>query len=109
MWVEDIQFINVGGFSSRFWMLRKHFNSMTPETIKLDAPFYAWECLSIDMGNRDVDLVIRCEKHMKYVLKFIISGMRTLDGRKGTADQILNLLNEQSFEKYKKDNGKVHI
>ena len=90
-------------------MLRKHFNSMKPENINLDAPFYAWECLSIDMGNREVDLVIRSEKHMKYVLKFIIYGMRTLDGRKGTADQILNLLNDQSFEKYKKENGKVHI
>ena len=101
MWVDDIQFITVGGFSSRFWMLRKHFNSITPENLNLDAPFYAWECLSIDMGNRDVDLVIRNEKHMKYVLKFIISGMRTLDGRKGTANKILDVLNEQTFEKYK--------
>ena len=109
MWVDDIQFITIGGFSSRFWMLRKHFNSMTPENINLDAPFYAWECLSIDMGNRDVDLVIRNEKHMKYVLKFIISGMRTLDGRKGTANKILDVLNEQTFEKYKQANNKVHI
>ena len=46
---------------------------------------------------------------MKYVLKFMISGMRTLDGRKGTADKMLKLLNEQSFEKYRKENKKLII
>lgn len=94
MFIEDIKMISFGGFTSRFWMLRKHFNSTRQEDIKLDAPFYSWECLSIDVGYRDVDLVIRCEKNMQRVLKFIISGMRTLDGRKGTADKILKPLNE---------------
>lgn len=108
-WVDDIQMITFGGFSSRFWMLRKHFNSQRPQDINLDAPFYSWECLTIDTGNRDVDLVIRCEQHMKYVLKFMISGMRTLDGRKGTADKMLKLLNEQSFDKYRKENKKFVI
>ena len=79
-------------------MLRKHFNSMRLEEIKTNAPFYSWECISIDLGNRDVDLVIRCEKNMERFIKFIISGMRTLDGRKGTADKILKVLNNQSFK-----------
>ena len=64
------------------------------------APFYSWECLTIDIGNRDLDLVIRSEKHMKYVLKFLIHSIRTMDGRRGSADKMLNLMNRQSFEEY---------
>lgn len=71
---------------------------MRAEDINLSAPFYSWECISVDLGYRDVDLVIRCEKNMQRFLKFIISGMKTLDGRKGSADKILKLLNDQSFE-----------
>ena len=65
------------------------------------APFYSWECLSIDTGNREVDLVIRSEQNMKYILKFIIQAICTLDGRRGTAETMLELMNRQSFEEYK--------
>ena len=52
-------------------------------------PFLSWECISIDIGNRDVDLVIKSEVDMANVLKFIIQAMRTLDGRRGTAEKML--------------------
>ena len=45
------------------------------------APFYSWECLTIDMGTRDLDLVIRSEMHMKYLIKFLVCSIRTLDGQ----------------------------
>lgn len=69
------------------------------------APFYCWECLTIELGNRDLDLVIRSEKHMKFVLKFLIHSIRTMDGRRGTAEKVLSLMNQQSFEEHKISHG----
>jgi hypothetical protein len=49
----------VGGSSSRFWMLRKHFNSF--EFVAEEGntlPFYAWECITMRFSYRDVDFVI---------------------------------------------------
>ena len=69
------------------------------------APFYSWECLTLELGNRDLDLVIRSEKHMKFILKFLIHSIRTMDGRRGTADKVLDLMNKQSFEEYEKSRG----
>ena len=69
------------------------------------APFYSWECLTLELGNRDLDLVIRSEKHMKFILKFLIHSIRTMDGRRGTADKVLDLMNKQSFEEYEKIRG----
>ena len=49
--VEDIQAINFGGFSSRFWIFRKHMISMEYDTMKMDSerpggrcnfPFFSW-------------------------------------------------------------------
>ena len=42
--VKDIKGIMFGGHQSRFWMLRKHFNSMDKDTLE-KLPFYSWECL----------------------------------------------------------------
>ena len=35
--------------------------------------------------------------------------MRTIDGYKGSANGILDLMNKQSIAKYKKDNKREHI
>jgi len=32
--------------------------------IESNFPFFAWECISIEFGDRNVDLVIRNELHM---------------------------------------------
>ena len=55
--VSDIIAISFGGLQSRFWMLRKHFNSMNIEDLQ-DPPFHAWECLTLTLRHRDIDLVI---------------------------------------------------
>ena len=45
-YVSDIIGIVFGGYNSRFWMLRKHFNSMS--TFELDkVPFHSWDCISL--------------------------------------------------------------
>lgn len=70
-------------------MMRKYVNSI--ERSKLDQlPFYSWECLTLKLGNRDIDLVIRDEANMKMLLKYLIYKIKTIDGQKGTAQQLLN-------------------
>ena len=69
--ISSIQSFTHGGFSSRFWLLRKHINSMLPKDLS-DLPFYCWECLTIRTDSRDINLVIKDEKDMKYLLEFLI-------------------------------------
>lgn len=62
--LTDITNIIYGGLSSRFWMLRKHINftRILRKKDELNFPFYAWECITLVLHHREVDLVIRDEK-----------------------------------------------
>ena len=77
-----------GGFSSRFWMLRKHINSM--DRVKIEQlPFFSWECISIEIKDRKIDLVIRDENHMNLLLKFLIYHLETIDGKRHSARPVI--------------------
>lgn len=56
--IKEIEAFVFGPQSSRFWMLRKHINSMTKYELER-LPFHAWNCISLVLGNRTVDLVIK--------------------------------------------------
>ena len=77
--ISEIKGFTYGGVSSRFWMLRKHINNMKPDQFK-KVPFYSWNCITIQLEHRDVDLVIRNEYQMKVLLKFLIHSLKTIDG-----------------------------
>ena len=89
--IDDIQSIIFGGTNARFWMLRKHVNSMNTEELKY-LPFLSWQCITLQLSHRDVDLVIPDEKDMDKLLMFLIHSMYTVDGVKGSATQILDLM-----------------
>lgn len=84
--LQDIKGIIYGGLSSRFWMFRKHMicNSVK-KTLIGNAPFYAWQCITLQLTHREVDLVIREEKDMDDLLELIIESMNTVDGNKNSA------------------------
>ena len=86
--LEDIKGFTFGGFSSRFWMLRKHINSMDREALKT-IPFFCWDCIVLEQQFRSVDLVIRDEYQMEMFLKFLIWELRTIDGKRMSADPIV--------------------
>ena len=88
--IEDIQGILFGGISSRFWMLRKHMCALNLQEHKIGSriPFYSWNCITLLLKHRDVDLVIQNEKHMDRFLKFLVFHMNTVDGNKGSAQKI---------------------
>ena len=48
-------------------------------------PFKSWECISLQLGNRDVDLVIPNEKDMDDLIAVVVKHMNTVDGNKGSA------------------------
>lgn len=61
--LSQIKSISFGGFSSRFWSLRKHIISTEFQFQKpLNLPFYSWQCISLNLNNRDVDIVIKNER-----------------------------------------------
>ena len=65
--------------------MRKSVNEQLREDLD-KLPFFAWNCITIKLRNWDVDLVIKDEMQMTIFIKFLIYKMRTLDGKKGTAD-----------------------
>lgn len=72
-------------------MLRKHINSLPRKCLSM-LPFQSWHCITLQLSNRDVDLVIPNEKQMDLFLKFIIMRIRTIDGNKDSANKLLNIL-----------------
>ena len=91
--MKDITGIMYGGISSRFWMLRKHMNSLPVDDLKWGkVPFYAWECITINTVNRDIDLVIKNEEEMMKLIALITNEMQTLDNKKDSAFPTIKLL-----------------
>ena len=83
-----------GGFSSRFWALRKYVNSVGRNKVD-DIFFHCWECLSLETPLRDIDIVIKNETNMNVFLKYLITEFKTQDGKRGSAVDAINLLKNQ--------------
>ena len=95
--ISDIEGIVFGGTSSRFWIYRKHKCSLDFNLIKNDTlstkkarrtslPFYSWQCISLYLKDRSVDLVIKNEKNMDLFIRFLVMSLNTIDGNKDSAE-----------------------
>ena len=51
-------------------------------------PFYAWQCLTLQLPIRSIDLVIPDEKDMITLLSLLVWKTQTLNGVAGTADRL---------------------
>lgn len=89
-------------------MMRKHINSSNAAALKT-IPFYNWQCLSLQRSNRNVDLVIPNEDDMNMLLKFLITKMRTLDGTRGSANKILDLMQKEGEADFMSKSGKKFV
>lgn len=58
-------------------------------------PFYSWQCITLQLKHRDVDLIIRDEREMDLFLKLLINHMCTLDGRRDSARPLLDALQRE--------------
>jgi len=54
-----------------------------------NVPFNSWNCITLQLPNRDIDLVIRDEKDMEKILKFLIYNLKTVDGNKDSALKLI--------------------
>jgi len=80
-------------------MLRKHMICYDhPEVANGRAQFYAWQCVTLQLTHREVDLVIKKESEMDAFLLVLIHGMNTCDGNKGSAERVkLNLMRKKEL------------
>ena len=47
---------------------------------KADMPFYAWQCISIQLKERTIDLVIESEQEMMNLIKVLVYKLDIIDG-----------------------------
>ena len=67
-------------------MMRKQTLLMDKKDLMSDAPFYAWDCLTLCIrGKWDLYLIIKNEHVMSDFLKYLIIRTETVDGIKGSA------------------------
>ena len=57
-------------------------------------PFYAWQCITLQLRHRDVDLVIKDDNQMNDLLMVLISAMETVDGNRGSFHTIEDIVIE---------------
>ena len=79
-----------GGITSRFWMLRKHLITMKKNDPNI--PFYSWQCVTLNVVNRDVDLIIEDDKDMNEFLMLISHRINTVNNYRDTKEDIIRQL-----------------
>ena len=59
-------------------------NTFSPEKFQDEKaiPFLSWQCITLQLKHRDVDLVIKNQKEMDYLLKFLIYEINTINGKR---------------------------
>jgi hypothetical protein len=55
-------------------------------------PFYAWQCLTIQLPSRCIDLVIFNEKDMIAIISLLIWKTKTINGIAGTSKELTSLM-----------------
>ena len=90
-------------------MFRKHFNSMQVNELGSANHFFSWECITLQFGLKNVDLVIKDEYEMKLFLRYLIYSLRTLDGYKNSANNLLKAMDLEEEDKYRRENKKQNI
>ena len=72
-------------------------------------PFHSWECITLQIGIRDINLVIKNEKRMDQFIKLLIHSLNTVDGNKDSAVKIKEALKSQFKSDHQITTGKKSI
>lgn len=90
---KDLESFIIGPFTSRFWMLRKHILCMNRNKMDKEAPFYAWECITLQVtGRPDIYLILRNDKIMQMFLTLLAYKIKSMDGQRGTMEPVMKQL-----------------
>lgn len=102
--IDQIIQLSFGGFTSRFWALRKHVNCLNKEREIESLPFYSWQCLNLRLEHREVDLVVREQSGLNLLVQYLVAKMNTLDGMRGSAKKVgapIQQVAEKTYIKFK--------
>ena len=90
---SEIKSFKYGPSSTTFWMTRKHINQLPKlNIINNHMPYYVWQCLTIELKDRDVDLVILKEDEMIAILSLLIWKTNTINGVARTSLALSDLM-----------------
>lgn len=78
-----------------------HFDSQDPNKVQT-FPFFAWQCLTIEITGRTIDLVIKNDQEMNLILKFLVQAINTVDGRRDTAQFYIDAATIYGIERTEK-------
>lgn len=75
--------------------MRKYISLMDPRKrgFTNQLPFNAWDCITLQIkGQSDVYLVIKNEKIMTMLLKFLIHHLKTFNGVRNSASKLIDVI-----------------
>ena len=81
-------------------MLRKHINLLSNKDLK-KIPFYSWECITLQLGHRDVYFVIKNQERMTQFIKLLIYSLKSIDGSRNSWDGVVDVLKRQGMPEKK--------
>jgi hypothetical protein len=61
-------------------------------------PFFSWQCITLQLVHRDVDLVLKNQEDMDHLLKFLIYEMNTINGKRDSGLKLQQLLVEKRLK-----------
>ena len=67
----------------------------------MDVPFYSWECITLQLRHRMVDLVIKKQSDMDDFLMILIDGIKTVDGNRNSLHTAVKHILKQKKEIHK--------
>ena len=74
-------------------MLRQGINRMIIEECdESRIPFFCWECITIELQNKDIDIIIRNEFEMQIFLKVMILELDSVNGKSGSLKSVRDVL-----------------
>ena len=53
---------------------------------------FSWNCITLQLKNRDVDIVIQNDQDMKVFIRHLVFSLKTIDGRRDTGKKLLETL-----------------
>lgn len=62
-------------------------------------PFHSWQCITLQLPSREVDLVIPDDKDMMDFIELLVDAMDAVNGQKGSAKIIKEKMHEQKFKR----------
>ena len=85
--------------------------SMEYDSMKMDSerpggrcnfPFFSWQCITLQIAGRTVDLVIKNAEDMTLLLRFLVTALNTVDGIRDSAEWYVKAALHYEIERQEK-------